>query len=250
MSTLAVVILTKNEEKHIKACIESAKFADEILVIDSGSEDKTEELATKAGARFITHTMGTDGFAGQRNFALEQTKADWVFYLDADERITPAAAASIQAKVHANEHKYYTVQRYNVLFGQKMQGGGFGPDWSQRLYPRTAVHWEGVVHEHAICDFPEEQLDGYLEHYPYNDWHKYFEKFNHYTTLMAEKMYQSGKRATFMDIVLHPFFGFLRFYIFKKGFREGKLGYILACFHFAYTMAKYVKLYYLQTHDE
>ena len=249
-TAVTVIILTKNEEKNIQACIKSASFAKEIVVVDSGSTDDTERLAVKAGARFVIHPMGGDGFAGQRNFALQEAREKWVFYLDADERITPQVAEGIKSAVEKNEQCYYDVKRINVLFGQRMRGGGFGPDYSQRLYPKTAIKWHGVVHEHADCSLPLAHLYGHLEHYPYQSWDKYFEKFNRYTTMMAEKMYKNGKRASFADMLLHPLGGFVRFYFFKQGFREGKLGFILAVNHYFYTMTKYVKLYYLDTKNE
>lgn len=248
MASLAVIILTKNEEKNIVGCVESAMLTkpQQVLVVDSGSTDATVELAKRAGANVVTHAMDETGFAGQRNFALEQLSTDWVFYLDADERITPEAAKDIQAKVQANEAKYYDIKRINVLFGQHFRGGGFGPDYSQRLYPRKAVRWDGVVHENAICKLSMGTLKGVLDHYPYQSWDKYFEKFNRYTTLAADKLYENGKRASVADMLLHPLMGFIRFYLLKQGFREGKLGLILAVYHFFYTMTKYVKLYYRQ----
>lgn len=245
MATLAVIILTKNEEKNIKACVESASFADDILVVDSGSEDNTKLIAIKAGARFVHHPMGDDGFAGQRNFALQQVNTDWVFYLDADERITPEAEASIKKAIKSNEYCVYNIKRYQIVFGQMMRYGGHGPDFSMRLYPREAVHWQGVVHEHAeFGDLQVKLLDGILEHYTYTEWNAYYVKFNLYTTMMAEKMYHEGKRASFRDIILHPAFAFIRFYFLQQGFREGKLGFIFAVNHVFYTMVKYIKLMY------
>ena len=110
MLRLAVLILTRNEEAHIEACIKSASFADEIVVIDSGSIDKTQAIAESMGAKFITHPMGEDGFAGQRNFALTQTTADWVFYLDADERIQEEAAREIRRIVSDDNPAVYQVE--------------------------------------------------------------------------------------------------------------------------------------------
>lgn len=245
MATLAVVILTKNEEKHIEACIKSASFADDILVVDSGSIDSTEKLAKDAGARFVSHPFGEDGFAGQRNFALTQIQTDWIFYLDADERITPEAAQSIQRAVASQKRVVYNIKRYQIVFGQKMKYGGHGPDFSLRLYPTDAVHWSGVVHEHAETGGLEVQLlDGILEHYTYTEWNAYFVKFNLYTTMMAEKMYQDGKRASFGDLIFHPIFAFIRFYFLQQGFREGSLGFIFAINHVFYTFVKYLKLMY------
>jgi len=243
---LAVLILTCNEEKNIADCIGSAQFADEIVIVDSGSTDHTCEIAAKLGARVCRRAMGEDGFAGQRNFALAQTTADWVFYLDADERMTPEAGAEVRRLVEQNEPAAYEIKRMNIVFGQMMKYGGHGPDWSMRLYPRTAVQWHGVVHEHVDMKLPIHQMKAVMHHYTYTDWHRYFVKFNQYTTLMAEKMKEEGKTASFAAIVFHPPYAFFRFYILQRGFLEGKLGFIFAMFHGFYTLAKYVKLYYIQ----
>ena len=135
MSRLAILILTRNEEVHIEACMESASFADEIVVVDSGSTDRTQAIAESMGARFVTHPMGDDGFAGQRNFALTQTTADWVFYLDADERIEAAAAEEIRRIVSEDLPAAYRVERKNIVFGQLMRHGGHRPDFVYRLRP-------------------------------------------------------------------------------------------------------------------
>ena len=248
MPKLAVLILTKNEEKNIAECIQSAAFANEIVVIDSGSTDRTRELAESAGARFVVHLMDDEGFAGQRNYALTQTNADWVFYLDADERITADAVAEIQAIVHQDTLSVWRVKRMNIVFGQMMRYGEHGPDFVTRLFQRESVHWEGVVHERPVMKKQAEvhTLHGVLHHYTYNDWDRYFDKFNQYTTLMAIKMQEKGKNGSFVDILLHPIFAFIRFYILKRGFLDGKQGFIFAVTHYFYTMIKYVKLYYMQ----
>jgi len=242
---LAVLILTYNEKKNIVECITSVKFADEIIIIDSGSTDGTIEVAEQLGATCIVHPM-EEGFAGQRNFALTQTKAEWVFFLDADERITPELAEEISAVVDGNEQYGYEILRINVVFGRIVAHGGHSPDYSLRLYPRTAISWQGIVHEQALVSLPIQRLKKHMFHHTYTSWERYFFKFNQYTTLMAEQMDERGRKAHFIDIVLRPWAGFLRFYVFKSGWRDGKIGFILAVFHYFYTMAKYVKLYYIQ----
>jgi len=249
MPKLAVIILTRNEEANIEAAIESVAFADEILIIDSGSTDRTQELAAKMGARVITHPMDEEGFAGQRNFALTQTKANWVFYLDADERITSEAKTEIQQVVNQNKQYAYKIKRVNIVFGQPMKYGEHRPDWCMRLFPRETVHWNGVVHESPYTQLPVERLRFVLHHYTYTDWHRYFEKFNQYTTLMATRMYEQGKQAMFLDILIHPIFAFFRFYILRLGLLDGKQGLIFALNHYFYTMTKYVKLYYKQREE-
>ena len=177
---------------------------------------------------------------------MQQIDTDWVFYLDADERITSEAAESIKKAVASEKNCVYNIKRYQIVFGQKMKYGGHGPDMSMRLYPREAVHWHGVVHEQAeFGNLEVRLLDGILEHYTYTEWNAYYVKFNLYTTMMAEKMYNSGKRASFVDIILHPVFAFIRFYFLQQGFREGKLGFIFAVNHMFYTMVKYLKLMYM-----
>lgn len=249
MPRLAIIILTQNEENNIDGVLESAAFADEILIIDSGSTDRTQELAERNGAKFVSHPMSEDGFAGQRNFALTQTEAEWVFYLDADERITSEAAEEIKNVVYQNEQIAYKIKRMNVVFGQMMKYGEHRPDWCVRLFPRKQVHWTGVVHESPKTKLPIEALQHPLHHYTYTDWHRYFEKFNQYTDLMAQRMWESGKRASFMDILIHPAFAFIRFYFLRLGLLDGRQGLIFALNHYFYTMIKYVKLYYKQREE-
>ena len=248
MPKLAVLILTKNEEKNIAECIQSVAFANEIVVIDSGSTDRTRELAESAGAHFVVHLMDDEGFAGQRNYALTQTNADWVFYLDADERITADVVAEIQAIVQQDTLSVWRVKRMNIVFGQLMKYGEHRPDHVVRLFPKNCVKWSGVVHEGPVLGngVAIKTIKGCLHHYTYTDWNRYFEKFNQYTTLMAEKMQENGRRVSFADILFHPIFAFFRFYILRLGFLDGKQGFIFAVNHYYYTMIKYVKLYYLQ----
>lgn len=242
---IAVLILTFNEEKNISQCIESVNFADEVIIIDSGSTDNTLNLAGELGAKVVSHPM-TEGFAGQRNFALLQTGAQWVLFLDADERITPELAIEIKAIIKENEQFAYEILRRNVIFGQEVSYGGHSPDRSLRLYPRTAISWQGAVHEQANVTLPIKQTKHSMLHYTYTSWDRYFFKFNQYTTMMAEKMLESGKKTKITDITLRPFFAFIRFYILKSGWRDGQIGFIMAVYHAFYTMTKYVKLYYLR----
>jgi len=245
MQKIAVLILTYNEEKQIAECIHSARFADEIVVIDSGSSDRTVEIARSLGAKVATRAM-IDGFGPQRNFALSQTDAEWVLYLDADERITPELALEVREAVNKDLPFAYELLRHNYAFGQQILHGGFRPDFSLRLYPRAAVSWSGTVHEEALVSVPKCKLKKILLHYTYTDWNRYFNKFNSYTSLMAEKMWQQGKRSSMIHIIFRPMWAFFRVYILLSGWRDGKIGFILSVFHYFYTMAKYVKLYYFQ----
>ena len=217
MPKLAVIILTKNEEANITAAMESAAFADEIVVIDSGSTDRTQELAEKHGAKVVIHPMSDEGFAGQRNFALTQTEAEWVFYLDADERVIPEIVPKLKAIIKSGEKKAYCVERKNVVFGQQMNYGVHRPDYSCRLYPRTSISWQGRVHEVVKTDLPYEKIDNGLLHYTYNSWVKYFDKFNQYTSMAAREMVNKGKQISSKAILGHAFCAFFKSYIETRG---------------------------------
>ncbi len=247
--TVAVVILTYNEEKNIAACLESAAFADERIVIDSGSSDATREIAAGLGANVFVHAMADQGFAGQRNYALECSAADWFLYLDADERLTPELSDEIIELVNQEEIAAYEILRRNIVFGKKILHGGHAPDFCCRLFPRTAVKWRGLVHEEAVVEIPIKRMQHFMWHHTYTSWQRYFLKFDQYTTLMAKKMHEKGKRSRLSDIILRPVGGFIKFYILKQGWRDGRMGFVLASLHFLYVMLKYQKLYELQNGD-
>lgn len=247
MPTLAVLILTKNEEQNITRCISSVSFADEVIVVDSGSEDNTCKMAEALGAKVYHHDMADGGFAGQRNFALECTKADWVLYLDADEEITPALAMEIQQHIQKEPQQVATMKRISVVMEQMMYHGVYRPDFSTRLYPRTKVRWEGLVHEHSITELPIIRLKAPMHHYCITSWDQYWVKFDRYTTMVAEKMHENGKKTNGVAMHLHAIFAFIQMYVLKLGFLDGALGYTLCKNHYSYTLTKYKKLRDLQT---
>lgn len=267
MGMLCVIILTKNEEKDIEAAIQNAwQCADEIVVVDSGSTDKTVELAKKNGARVVFREWDND-FAAQRNFALTQTEADWVLYLDADERMNDqllaavnkivagsASAASPESSdtpatnpANRTELKQYRLQRKSVAFGKKFSYGPLHPDWVTRLFPRESVTWVGKVHEHPECSLPLEKLPGHLEHYTYRNWQEWEEKMARYSTIWAEEAYHKGRRASLPEALLHGIGSLFSTLLLRLGFLDGWMGICLCCMYFSYTMLKYLKLYGLQS---
>ena len=243
---LAVIILTKNEEQNIADCIASASFADEILVIDSGSTDQTQEIAEAHGARVIVHPFGSNGFAGQRNFALTQTAADWVFYLDADERLTEETCCSVRAAMSGYVPRAYEVLRQNIVFGCAMHHGAHQPDACRRLFPRGSVHWEGRVHERPETSLETRRLQGMLQHRTYETWTQYFMKFNRYTSLAAEEAFAKGKRASCGTVIGHASFAFVHDYILRRGFLDGFFGFVMSVTAAVYVMTKYLKLMNLE----
>lgn len=240
MAKVAVIILTLNEEKNITDCIRSAAFADEVLLVDSGSADETLNIARALGARVVQRPM--EGFAEQRNFALGQTAADWVFYLDADERLTPAAGEAIRRLAQGADRAAYEICRHNIVFGKPMRYGVHRPDWSLRLFPRDAVRWEGIVHERAVVSVPVRRMTGEILHYTYDTWATYLTKFNRYTTLAAEKLFAEGRRANAATLLLHPPFTFFKMYVLKLGFLDGFLGFSMSVMAALSVFMKYLKL--------
>ena len=281
MSILSVIILTKNEENDIEATVQNARqCADEVLIVDSGSTDRTVELAEKNGARVVFRAWDND-FAAQRNFALTQTDADWVLYLDADERMNgelvnavkkiittdvsgcagenegdsnssqsltaPAKSnASAASELSRTRLKQYRLQRKSIAFGKKFSYGPLHPDWVPRLFPRECVKWVGKVHEHPECNLPLEKLPGHIEHYTYRDWGEWEEKMSRYSTIWAEEAYKSGRRTSLPVALLHGIASLFSTLIIRLGFLDGWMGICLSCMYFSYTMLKYLKLYGLQ----
>lgn len=240
---LTVVILTKNEEKNILDVIENAnKVSSEILIIDSGSTDKTVELAEANGARVLYRAWDND-FAAQRNFALEHIQTEWVLYLDADERINDELAEAIKKAMQDPKKAMYRFIRKNSAFGRDFKYGVLGPDSVLRMFPKEDAKWQGKVHEIPECDLPVVTLNGFLKHYTYTDFDQYISKMNTYSTIGAQNNKAKNKKVgVIKDFVLRPFFAFLKMYVLKKGFLEGWLGFVLCLNYANYTLQKYVKL--------
>ena len=251
MSRLCIIILTKNEENDIEGAIQNARqCADEVLVVDSGSTDRTVELAKKNGARVVFREWDND-FAAQRNFALTQTAADWVLYLDADERLNEPLAKRIcdimaaDAKEAAMK-KQYSFQRKTVAFGKKFSYGPLHPDWVPRLFPRESVTWEGKVHEHPECKLPLEKLPGHVEHYTYKNWQEWADKMSKYSSIWAEEAYKNGRRTTLPEALVHGIGSVFSMLVVQRGFMDGWMGICLSCMYCFYTMQKYLKLHEMQ----
>lgn len=271
---LAALILTKNEEKNITAVVQNARqCADEVVVVDSGSTDRTVEMAEAAGARVVFRAWDND-FSAQRNFALTQTKAEWVLYLDADERLngrmvqaickilgkeTPDTVTGAQG-MHRNGssasaeaagamkkkpiiRKQYSLCRKTVAFGTTFEHGALLPDRVRRFFPREDVRWVNKVHEHPECSLPEEKLPGYVEHYSYGGWQDWLRKVALYTDIWAEDAAARGQRVGAADGFLHALAGLFKTLILRTGFLDGWPGIYMCFCHAFYTMMKYLKLW-------
>lgn len=245
MATVTAIILARNEEQHIAECIKSIQCADEILVIDDGSTDKTVELAEGLGAKVIPHPLNND-WSQQRRFGISQASCDWILFIDSDERVSLELNDEIRKSIESGVQKAYWLSRHNVFHYNAATHGSMRPDKVLRLMPTEGATVEGFVHETFISPFPQDTLQGILYHYTYDNWTQYFNKFNKYTSAAAEKYHEQGKKCSFWkDIILRPHWAFFKIYILQKGYLDGKIGFILSLYHYMYTVTKYVKLYYL-----
>lgn len=246
-NNLTVIILTKNEEKTIRQVIQNAqKCADNILIVDSGSTDKTVEFAESCRTKVVYRAWDND-FAAQRNFALQHVTTPWVLYLDADEFLDEQLISNIENVLTKNEEKQYSMLRRIHAFGFKYEHGIFKPDEVIRMFRTDSVHWDGKVHERPVCDMPKERLKGYIEHYTYENWQDWWDKAGKYTSILAEDAFNRGKKTSIGSAFFHAVYGFIRAYIFECGIVDGWSGLYSSLLHFIYTMMKYLKLYELNT---
>lgn len=245
---ISVVILAKNEEKNIEDCLESCKFANEIILVDDGSSDRTVELAKKFNAKIFERSLNGD-WGSQQSFGINQTSQPWLLLLDCDERITPSLYQSIKDVIGTGEKKTYLIQRENHFKHYQAQHGTLRPDWVQRFFPNEGIRVEGFVHPKIISSFPEKKLQGRMIHFPYDNPDQYYRKLNQYAKLSAEKYFKEGRKFSFFrDIVLRPAWAAFKVYFINLGFMDGKIGFIFAANHYSYTLQKYIR-YYLLKHS-
>lgn len=250
MEKLTVVILTKNESANIVDCIANAKaVSEDVLVIDSGSADDTVQLAKTAGARVVYRKWDED-FAAQRNFALENTDAEWILYLDADERLDKKLIASVKDAVTVNKDECYEMKRINCALGYPFQHGVYGPDKVTRLFKRGHFQYVNKIHEHAECNDPCKMLSGEILHYTTPTWEQVWQKTEQYTTIWAENAFASGKRTNIWQAYMHAIGGFVKVYLFQLGILDGVMGWKVSVHHAKYTYMKYAKLLALQRSKE
>jgi glycosyltransferase involved in cell wall biosynthesis len=243
---LTVTIITLNEAQHIAAAIDSASFADEIVVVDSGSADTTTDIARGKGARVLTRQW--TGYVDQKNYAAEQASHDWIFSLDADERI-PAALADEIRSVLAGDPPYhgYRIPRVAFHLGRWIRTTDFYPDYQTRLYNRRFAVWQGrYVHESVAVDGPSGQLKNELQHYSFSDLRDQIQRINYYSTLSARQMFESGRRTGPVEILVHPPAAFLRNYILRRGFLDGTAGLTISLMNAWSVGVKFMKLWELQ----
>jgi len=243
---LSVVIITKNAAVQLAACLESAAFADEILVVDQDSSDGTAELAAMHGARVMQKKEWL-GFGPQKQFAVAAARHDWVLCLDADERVSEPLRASILAVLSAPAAQAYAMPRCNRFMGRWLRHGEGYPDWSLRLFDRRHARWsDDPVHEKVLADAPAARLKGDLLHDTAETLAGYLDKQNRYTSMQAEALFKAGKRAGVAQLLLSPPLRFTKFYFLRLGFLDGTAGLVHIAIGCCNSFHKYAKLMALQ----
>ena len=241
--TLSVILITRNEAAHVAGCLASVAFADEWVVVDSGSTDATFELARGFGATVVS-TPDWPGFGAQKNRALAQARGRWVLSIDADERVTPELAASIRAVVEADgKLAGYEMSRLSSFCGQWMRHGDWYPDRVLRLFRREAGRFsDDRVHERLIVDGPVARLSGELLHDSMPTLESALDKMIRYSSGRAVDKVSAGDTGGLATAVAHALWAFVRCYVLKRGLLDGRLGFVLAVYVAEGTYYRYLKM--------
>ena len=240
---LSAVLIAQNEENHIGEALTSVSFCDDVVLVDSGSTDRTRAIAEAAGARVVVNAPWP-GFVAQRDFAVRAARHDWVIALDADERVGAALREEIKTlRASGFSHAGYRIPRVAHYLGRWIRGTDWYPDWQVRLFDRTRAGWQGdLVHESVTVRGPVGRMRGDLEHHPYADIADHLRKIDSYTTLWARQAHAAGRRSNVVDMTAGAGWAFLRNYVLKRGFQLGGAGYIVSVLNTHYTFAKLAKL--------
>lgn len=245
--TLSVIVITRNEAKNIAGCLRSVAFADEWIVVDSGSTDGTREIAQQMGAQVVV-TTDWPGFGEQKNRALERARGRWVLSIDADERVSKTLAKSIQHVVAEKNAQPssplgYKLPRLSQFCGQWMRHGDWYPDRVLRLFQREAGHFSNDrVHERVIVEGPVARLSGHLLHDSMPTLDNALDKMNRYTTGRALDKVNAGQKGGLGAALSHAAWAFVRCYLVRRGFLDGRLGFVLAVYVAEGTYYRYLKM--------
>ncbi len=247
MPKLSVITLAFNEETNIAECLATVRWADEIIVVDSGSTDRTVALARQFTDKVLT--VEWRGYGATKNLALEHATGEWILWLDADERVPAELAAEMQEVLRSNDEVIagYAVARRAYFLGRWIKHCGWYPGRVTRLFRRANARFtESNVHEQIVVDGRVAALKNDLLHYTDPSLQHYFHKFNRYTSLAAADLQAAGKKFSVLDLLLRPAFLFFKMYVVKRGFLDGIQGFILCVVSSAYVFTKYAKLWELQ----
>ena len=247
MPTLSVILITRNEEANLADCLASLEgIAQQIVVVDSNSSDRTLEIAKSHGA-LVSQPADWPGFGPQKNRALDLASEDWVLSLDADERLTPALRSEILTAIHHAGHvSCFAIPRLSWYCGRFIRHSGWNPDFVDRLFKRgTARFSNDLVHERLIPDGEVAKLKNPMLHYSFMNYSQVLQKIDRYSTASAEQAFAKGKTSTPLKAVLHGAWSFLRTYFLRAGFLDGPQGFALAMSNAQGTYYRYIKLWQL-----
>jgi glycosyltransferase involved in cell wall biosynthesis len=237
---LSAIIIAKNEARNIGVCLDSLAFCDELIVVDGDSNDGTPEIARAKGARVATAAW--HGFGPQKNFALSLASGDWVLSIDADERVSPELAQVIEAAIGRRGVDGYEMPRRSSFLGREMRHSGWSPDFVLRLFRRGRARFtDDLVHERVICDGQVGRLAEPLLHYPVIRLEDAVGRMDRYSTAGAEMLVGAGRRVSFASGIAHGLWSFLRAYVWRLGFLDGREGFLLAIANAEGTYYRYMK---------
>ena len=241
---LSVVVITKDEEECVRACLESVAWADEVVVVDAESTDKTAQIAREFTDRVYVRPW--PGFAAQKNFGLEQATGDWTLSVDADEEVSRELREEIEAVLAASGATCagYRIPRRNLFWGRLIRHGGLYPDWQLRLFRRGRGRFvDRAVHESVAVEGEVGRLRGALVHRGYRDVADFLARADRYSTLAAEEWLVGGRPARLRDLVLRPAGRFLSMYAVRAGFLDGWRGFLLAALYAYYVFIRSAKVW-------
>lgn len=245
MPTLGIALITKNAAAQLDACLAAVAWADKIIVLDSGSTDTTLDIAAKYGAQ-IHVTPDWPGFGTQKNRCIDLVDTDWILALDADEVLTPELTAEIRAALANPQTDVYALPRLSNYCGRWMYHSGWYPDFVPRLFKRGSARYsEDLVHERLIFQGELSRFKHHLLHYSFDDLSQVLAKVNSYSSAGAQQRLQRGERSGLMKAISKGLWTFIRCYLIKRGFLDGREGFILAVSNAEGAYYRHLKLMYL-----
>jgi len=238
---ISATIICMNEETHIKACLESVAWCDEIVVVDSGSTDKTVEIAKQFTPKVLHHDW--PGFIEQVNFAMAQATGDWVLCIDADERCSPGLKEAIQRAIpELDGMGGFELKRHTWYLGRWINHGGWYPDWKTRFVKRAGAKCVGhEPHYRIVPEGPVKKMDADLLHYTYDDFKDHIRTLDKYSDVVSKEMQDEGRKFRLIKALVHPWGKFINCYVLKLGFLDGWAGFVISITSAFYVFAKYVK---------
>lgn len=244
MEKLSVTIITLNEERNIRYALESVKWANETVVVDSGSEDKTIDICKEYTEKVFFNPW--PGHIAQKNIAVDKTSNLWILSIDADERVTPELAVEIQGVLQSPKADAYAMPRHVYYLNKWINHSGWYPDYKVRLFRKDKGRWGGInPHDAVMVKGKVKYLKGDITHYPYNDISHHVDTINNFTTISAKEYLKLGKKASVWNMIARPFGTFFKKYFLKQGFKDGIPGFFIAVSSAYYVFLKYAKLWEL-----